>query len=208
MGVLAGDDLRGKPKRPLRDPDESRAAFRTVVTDDHPATYVLEGSDDGRSWQVLFDGRTDPSDAPHRLVRLSEPRTLRFVRVTGMSVPWDARFAVSGLRVFGVDDRPLPAAVAPSVTRVEPRNALVRWEPAEGADGYNVRYGRRPDRLYHSWQVWGATELDLSTLNAAEDYWVAVDSYNAGGVTEGRPTPMPAPRGSASPRTAAGPAET
>lgn len=197
-----------KPKRPLRDPDESRSAFRTVVTDDHPAAYVLEGSDDGRSWRVLFDGRTDSSDAPHRLVRLPEPRRLRFVRVTGMSVPWDAHFAVSGLRVFGLDDRPLPAAVSPSVARVEPRNALVRWEPAEGADGYNVRYGRRPDKLYHSWQVWGATELDLSTLNAAEEYWVAVDAYNAGGVTEGRPIPMPAPRGTASPSPATGPVET
>jgi xylan 1,4-beta-xylosidase len=35
--------------------------------------------------------------------------------------------------------------------------------------------------------VWDAIELELPTLTAGEDYWVAVDAYNAGGVTVGRP---------------------
>jgi hypothetical protein len=63
----------------------------------------------------------------------------------------------------------------------------VTWKAVPGADGYNVRYGLRPDRLYHSWQVLAAESVTLSTLNAGEEYWVVVDSYGPGGVTQGEP---------------------
>jgi hypothetical protein len=62
----------------------------------------------------------------------------------------------------------------------------LRWTESTGAEGYNVRYGIAPDKLYNSWQVIGKTELDLSTINAGTQYWVAVDSYNENGVTESK----------------------
>ncbi|MHA7189435.1 family 43 glycosylhydrolase [Arthrobacter sp. MDT2-16] len=190
---LADHNVRQyKPKRPLRDPDESRDAFRTVLTTDHPTLYLLEGSEDGRTWQTLHDGRLDASDAPHRLVVLPTASVFQFMRITGLSTPWNAALAVSGVRVFGVDNRKRPDIVTPSASRTEPRSALIRWSPADGAEGYNVRYGRQPDKLYHSWQVWEAAELELRTLTAGEEYWVSVDSYNSGGVTPGQPICIPA----------------
>jgi xylan 1,4-beta-xylosidase len=184
---LADHDVTShKPRRPWRDAAASPQAFRTVVVEDRPARYRLEVSLDGEAWTVAHDG-TDGTDSAHRLVRFPSAPRARFVRIVGLATPWGSTFAVSGLRVFGTDGREAPAEVFPSAARTERRNAHVRWVPSAVAEGYNVRYGRRPDRLYHSWQVWDAIELELPTLTAGEDYWVAVDAYNAGGVTVGRP---------------------
>lgn len=60
-----------------------------------------------------------------------------------------------------------------------------RSSPCETAHGYNVRYGIAPDKLYHSWLVYEQNALDLRSLNAGHDYWVAVDSFNENGITPG-----------------------
>ena len=178
---------RHKPRRSRRGPDEQPAALRAVHPQDHPVRYVLEGSRDGVDWRVLHDGRVDRSDRPHRLVVLPDAEMLRFLRVTGVSVPWDAPFALSGVRVFGHHDVAAPEPITPHAVRTGPLDAAVSWSASAGADGYNVRYGLSKDRLYHSWQVWGAERLSLSTLNAGLGYWVAVDSFGPGGVTRGYP---------------------
>lgn len=185
---------RAKPRRPWRGTDEHPAAFRAVHPQDHPHVYLLEGSKDGEHWEMLHDGRIDRSDRPHRLVVLGEPVKLRYVRLTSVSVPWGGVFAVSGVRVFGHHDVPPPQRITPHVSRTSALDAAVTWTSGVDADGYNVRYGLRPDRLYHSWQVWGADHLTLSTLNAGHDYWVAVDSFGPGGVTPGIPVEARAAR--------------
>lgn len=59
------------------------------------------------------------------------------------------------------------------------------WDKAEGATGYNVRFGIAPDKLYASYQVYGSEEAFITTLNAGETYYYAIDAYNENGVTEG-----------------------
>jgi len=54
-----------------------------------------------------------------------------------------------------------------------------------GAIGYNVRYGIAPDKLYSSRQGYEKCELDIGILNAGQDYWFAVDSFNDNGITSG-----------------------
>ena len=178
---------RHKPRRSRRGPDEQPVAFRAVHPQDHPVRYIVEGSLDGTSWEVLHDGSSDASDRPHRLVVLPHAAMLRFVRVTGVFVPWGARFALSGVRVFGHHGRPAPEPVTARALRTSPLDAAISWAQSAGADGYNVRYGLSKDRLYHSWQVLGTENLTLSTLNAGHGYWVAVDSFGPGGVTTGDP---------------------
>ena len=56
---------------------------------------------------------------------------------------------------------------------------------ADGAIGYNVRFGIAPDKLYSSYQVYGSEEALITTLNAGETYYYAIDAYNENGVTEG-----------------------
>ena len=68
-----------------------------------------------------------------------------------------------------------------------PLDALVSWEPVENAQGCNVVYGESPDKLYHSWLVYGDCQVNLSTLIAGQSYTVRVDSFNENGVTPGVP---------------------
>ena len=56
---------------------------------------------------------------------------------------------------------------------------------ADGAIGYNVSFGIAPDKLYSSYQVYGSEEALITTLNAGETYYYAIDAYNEIGVTEG-----------------------
>ncbi|WP_286246706.1 hypothetical protein [Streptomyces graminofaciens] len=74
-------------------------------------------------------------------------------------------FAVSGLRVFGTGDAPAPAATRVRARRVDQRTAYLKWNAVEGVTGYTIRYGRHPQKLRHSWQVYERTELDLRSLN-------------------------------------------
>ena len=64
-------------------------------------------------------------------------------------------------------------------------DALVKWNPIENAQGYNVRYGIAPDKLYMSWLVYDANEVSLSTLIKGQDYYICVDSFNENGITAG-----------------------
>ncbi len=183
---------RHKPRRPRRSPQEQPVAYRAVYAEDHPTRYLLEGSRDGERWITLHDGRVDDSDRPHRLVTLPQPERLRYIRVTNIAAAWGGVFAVSGVRVFGHHDVPAPPAVSARAVRTGPLDAVVSWAAPATADGYNVRYGLAPDRLYKSWQVWASDRLELATLNAGQDYWVAVDSFGPGGVTAGEPQFLPA----------------
>ena len=94
--------------------------------------------------------------------------------------------AISGLRVFGRGNGTAPAPVENlrCIRSGDGLNLKLSWDKSDGAEGYNIRYGISPDKLYNSWQVIGKTELDLSTINVDTQYWIAIDSYNENGVTE------------------------
>ncbi|MEU3520308.1 fibronectin type III domain-containing protein [Streptomyces sp. NPDC006654] len=74
--------------------------------------------------------------------------------------------------------------------RVDGRTARIEWDATSGATGYNIRYGRHPEKLYHSWLVYERTCLDLRSLNADADYWVAVDAFGDGGIASGETVPL------------------
>ena len=160
-------------------------ALRAVYPDSEPTEMLIEVSEDGVVWQAISDTRGSGVDAPHRMTVLESPRPARFVRVTAGRMPFGSPFAVSGLRVFGTKEGPLPVDVEVMSARVDQLTAELQWVPVAGADGYNVRYGLAPDKLYHSWMVYDRTRLQLPTLTAGRDYWVAVDSFGETGITEG-----------------------
>lgn len=102
------------------------------------------------------------------------------------------RFAVSGLRVFGEGNTPAPEK-ADQVRggRTDPMTAQITWKKASGAMGYNVRFGIAPDKLYLSHMVYGENKVLLTALNAGQSYYVCVDSFGEGGITEGTPILIP-----------------
>ena len=109
----------------------------------------------------------------------------RYVRVTGGELPYGQPLRVSGLRVFGKGDGQRPARAAATAQRQGGLNARVTWQPIPEAQGCNVRYGIAPDKLYHSWLVYDAQEVDLSTLIEGQSYYIRVDSFNENGITPG-----------------------
>lgn len=168
----------------------SAGAKRAIFAEHTAATVRIETSYDGTTWTTADDPRGSDRDAPHRFIVTAEPLTARYVRVTGVTTPFNSPFALSGIRVFGEAGGPAPTAVSPRAQRTHELTAEVSWEPATGAHGYTVRYGLSPEKLYHSWQVYNQNNLRVPTLNANSEYWVAVDSFGETGVTRGEPVPM------------------
>lgn len=150
--------------------------------------YVIECSEDGGNWIVMTDNRGAKTFAPHALHE-ADVRA-RYVRVTFHHVVGNGFAAVSGLRVFGTDGSPKPAAPK-NVRTVRPaedaRNCTLVWDKAEGADGYIVCYGIAPDKLYNQYQVYGE-QVEIRTLTKGISYYFRVDSFNAGGMAEGTVT--------------------
>ncbi|MFI1051308.1 family 43 glycosylhydrolase [Streptomyces griseoruber] len=164
--------------------------WRGIFPRHQPAETLVEVSQDGQRWTVVRDHRETDTDAPHAFIVLDAPLRARFVRVTGGRIPFDGVFAVSGVRVFGTGDGVAPRPVRARAGRVDGRTAHIEWDLATAATGYNIRYGRHPQKLYHSWLVYERTSLDLRSLNADAEYWVAVDAFGEGGIAPGETVPL------------------
>ena len=50
--------------------------------------------------------------------------------------------------------------------------------------GYNILWGRTPDKLYHSFMTFENTQR-VGALVSGADYYVRVDAFNENGITEG-----------------------
>ena len=92
------------------------------------------------------------------------------------------------MRVFGhaLEGEP-PTAVSNLTVARGPedlRNATLSWTPAENSEGYVVRYGIAPDKLYNQHQVYGES-VEIRTLTIGINYFFRVDSFNSEGITVG-----------------------
>lgn len=148
--------------------------------------WLLEASADGQSWFVLADKSRADTDLAHDYVELSQLVSLRYLRLTAVELPYGENFAVSGLRVFGKGNVPAPAAVGGVQTAmIDGMTAKVSWDRVPDAQGYNVRFGIAPDKLYLSHMVYDAGSVLLTALNKGQSCYICVDSFGEGGVTAG-----------------------
>ncbi len=148
--------------------------------------YLLEASADGTNWFVLADKREATEDVPHDYVELNTPEEARYVRLTITHMPAQGLPAVSGLRVFGhAEGQPptTPAELEVDRDSDDPCCADLKWTEVPEADGYNVRWGIAPDKLYSTWMVYDANELTMRCLTADQDYYFAVEAFNGAGVS-------------------------
>jgi hypothetical protein len=158
---------------------------RFIDTECGAAEYLIELSRDGDVWQTLKDTRGSHEDHTHEYIAFENPVTARYVRATGYTMPYDAPFTVSGIRIFGKGDGMAPPKVSARANLTGPTNAYIQWRPSEGADGYNVRFGIDKKKLYSSWLLYDKTGLDLGMLTKGQQYFVRVDAFNENGITEG-----------------------
>lgn len=149
--------------------------------------YTVEGSLDGENWVMLFDESRTQEDRSHPYHLFPAETKVRYLKITAVELPYNSPFALSGVRVFGLDQGDKPAQVTDCKGEMEDAlTCKLSWEAAKTAMGYNVRYGIAPDKLYSSHLVYETPQVLLTSLNAGQEYWYCVDSFNESGVTEGR----------------------
>ena len=148
--------------------------------------YKLWGSTDGKKWVMLKDKSNNQTDVPHDYIELENPVKARYVKLENKAMP-TGKFALSGLRVFGLGDGNLPSPVKPLIvlrTEKDKRSAWLKWPPSSEAFGYNLYYGTHPDKLYTSIMVYDANEYWLKTLDSKKTYYFSIESFNEKGVSK------------------------
>ena len=145
--------------------------------------WVLSASVDGETYFVLEDKSDAETNLPHDLVVRPEGISARYIRLEIREIPYDQRPCISGLRVFGIGDGEKPAVPEFTATRVGDLNMDVQINGH--AVGYNILWGHRPDKLYHSYMIFGKTRQNIGALVKGQNYFVRVDAFNENGITEG-----------------------
>lgn len=147
--------------------------------------YNVQGSVDGKTWVSLVDRNKSFKDVPNDYVELENPQRVRYIRYHNVHVP-TPYLAISGLRVFGKGEGPILEAVKTfKVARQsDKRDALISWNQVKGAQGYNIKWGIAPDKLYNSWLVYDTNQLDLKSLTIDQTYYFSIESFNENGVSK------------------------
>ena len=150
--------------------------------------YRIEDSQDGITWNMTVDKSENKAEAPNDYIQLDKPVNARYVRIANIYFP-SGKFSISGLRVFGKVDKPLPA-VAQFTQLVRSndnrRTIELTWNEVNDATGYNIRFGTDKDKLYHNYLVYQTNKVSINILNADQTYYFTIDSFNEAGVTKGK----------------------
>lgn len=147
--------------------------------------FIIEVSEDGNSWQTVVDRSNSYKDAPNAYIVLNQPVGGKFVRYKNVKVP-GANFAMSELRVFGIGFGKKPAKVEGFTVKRETdrRDVTLSWNPVKGAQGYNIRWGIAPDKLYQSWLVYDTNEHFMRCLDRDTKYYFRIEAFNENGVSD------------------------
>jgi hypothetical protein len=155
--------------------------------------YRLESSVDGKTWTMLVDQSGNRKDVPHDYIQLPAPVNARHLRITNVRMPGGGPFSIRDLRVFG-SGLSKPPAGAPRFEAhrdaSDARNAIIRWDIVPDAEGYVVRYGIAPAKLYLTQEIREQKEIVLRDLNVDTAYFFTVDAFNDSGRTLGTPAAL------------------
>ncbi|MGY5849940.1 family 43 glycosylhydrolase [Salegentibacter sp. F14] len=147
--------------------------------------FTLEVSKDGKNWQRIVDRSDSYKDTPNAYITLNNPVEGKYIRYNNVEVPGE-NLALSEIRVFGKGQGEKPVKVKNfSVKREQDRrDASLTWEPVKDAQGYNIRWGIAPDKLYHSWLIYDVNEHFMRSLDRDTPYYFSVEAFNENGISE------------------------
>ena len=102
-----------------------------------------------------------------------------------MEVP-GKNLALSEIRVFGIGEGKKPEPVKEfTISREEDRrDASFNWNAVKGAQGYNIRWGIAPDKLYHSWLIYDENEHFMRNLDRDTQYYFSIEAFNENGISK------------------------
>jgi len=145
-------------------------------------SYTVQVSDDNKNFTLLLDKSNNTQDRKHDYTELAEPVKARYVKLTNVYTP-TGMFAVKDMRLFG---NPQEATFTPvkdvlaARSLDDPRDATITWQPVKGADGYVVRYGVEPNKLYNNYMVYDADTITIHSLNRDDKYYFGVEAFDSG----------------------------
>ena len=154
--------------------------------------YKLYSSLDDKTWKVLVDKSQNRTDVPHDYIELPAPVKTRFIKLENVHMP-TGKFAISGLRVFGLGSGARPAAVQGFVvlrTEKDKRSAWLRWAPVDGAHAYNIYTGLAPDKLYSCIMVHSANDYTFKGMDKDLPYYFTIEAINENGVSARTPVTL------------------
>ena len=152
--------------------------------------YKIYNSLDGKKWQVLVDKSQNKADVPHDYIALIKPVKTRFIKLENIHMP-TGKFAISGLRIFGLGSGAKPTAVKDFVvlrTEKDKRSAWLKWAPVDGAYAYNIYTGLAPDKLYSCIMVHGANDYYFKGMDKDRPYYFTIEAINENGISTRTPT--------------------
>ena len=150
---------------------------------EHYQCFTVEVSKDKKTWVKVIDKPDNKLELRHDYTELATPQTARYVKVTNVATYDNAKFSIKDLRVFGTTDN-MSRTVVTDVKVVrnpeDRREANLLWTPVKGADGYVVRYGIEPDKLYNGYIVYDRNTLYMHSLNTGPEYYFKVEAFDSG----------------------------
>lgn len=147
--------------------------------------YKLYHSTDGRKWQLLADKSRNQTDVPHDYIPLEKPVKTRFLKLENVHMP-TGKFAISGLRVFGLGHGLRPDTVQTFMvlrTEKDKRSAWLKWSPSADAYAYNIYFGTAPDKLYNCIMVHSKNEYYFKGMDRTLPYYFRIEAVNENGVS-------------------------
>lgn len=156
---------------------------RYIEEADLVTRWVLEGSLDGEDYFMVEDKSHADTDLTHDLVIREEGLSVRFLKLTIIEVPYGQKPCISGFRVFGTGDGEKPEVPEYTVVRDNDLDMTIEISPIN-VTGYNILWGNSPEKLYHSYMIFGIKQR-VGALVKGRDYYVRVDAFNENGITEG-----------------------
>lgn len=156
---------------------------RYIEEKDHVTRWLLEGSVDGVNYMMIENKAEAGTDLSHDLVVRQEGIKARYLRLTVLEIPYRQNSCISGLRAFGIGKGKKPEAPCFKAVRIGDLDMEVKISEI-GAVGYNILWGHKPEKLYHSYMVFGRSQR-IGALVKGRHYYVRVDAFNENGITEG-----------------------
>lgn len=154
-------------------------------TEDLKHQFIVEASEDGVHWKKVIDRSNSQKDTPNAYIELDTPVLAKYVRYLNIHVP-GANFAMSELRVFGLGLREAPNRVSNfTINRqIDRRDVAFSWDDVAGAQGYNIRWGIAPDKLYQSWLVYDTNTHFMRCLDRNTPYYFTIEAFNENGISQ------------------------
>lgn len=177
-----------KPDIPVPEEPLAAGTSRHIEKNILPLRWILKGSNDGKEYFIIEDKSNTKRCLPHDLIVREEGIDVRYLRLEIVEIAYHQKPCISGLRVFGIGrgERPeKPSFLAKRISDV----AMEVSVTGNHAVGFQILWGHREDKLYHSYMIFGKKQT-IGALVKGQTYFVRVDAFNENGITKGNIIPL------------------